>query len=235
MIVAIFPSIQGSQGLSDLVRNYPEALKQAFGVTDASFRTIQGYLAVEVFSLMAPLACAYFVVHALARAVCGSEQRGVLDVLLSAPVQRRDILLGWFAGTAVALLGILLATAVICQLSALAFGVGLPAGDTAAASLSLWSLSMFFGGLTLLLAGLSGRTLAVTGVATGTIVAMYFVEVLGKLSHTFAAVDWMSAFHYYGSAIEDGIDPAGFAGLVAAGLLLAAAGCALFERRDVRT
>lgn len=234
MIVAIFPSIQGSQGLSDLIRSYPEAFKQAFGVTDASFRTIEGYLAVEVFSLIAPLACAYFVIHALARAVCGSEQRGVLDVLLSAPVRRRQVLLGWFAAAAAVLIGVLLVMALICQVSALAFGVALAAGRTAAAALSLWSLSVFFGGLTLLLAGASGRTLAVTAIATGTLVAMYFVEILGKLSHAFAAIDWASAFHFYGSAIEDGIDPAGVGGLVVAGLLLAAAGCALFERRDVR-
>jgi ABC-2 type transport system permease protein len=187
-----------------------------------------------VFSLIAPLACAYFVIHALARAVCGSEQRGVLDVLLSAPLQRRHVLIGWLAGAAAALLGVLAVMAVICQLSALAFGVDLRAGDTAAAALSLGPLSMFFGGLTLLLAGVSGRSLVVTGVATGTLVAMYFIEVLGKLSDTVAAIDGLSAFHYYGVAIEDGIDAAGFAGLVVAGLVLAVAGCALFERRDVR-
>lgn len=39
--------------------------------------------------------------------------------------------------------------------------------------------------------------------------------------------------HYYGSAIEQGLDPAACLGLTAAGLRLAAAGCALFERRDV--
>lgn len=62
---------------------------------------------------------------------------------------------------------------------------------------------------------------------------MYLVEELGKLSDTFAAVDDISAFHYYGSAIEEGFDPAAAAILVAAGALLAAVGCALFERRDV--
>ena len=87
--------------------------------------------------------------------------------------------------------------------------------------------------MTLLLAGLSGRTPAVTGPATAVLVGMYFVEVLGKLSGTVGAVDVLSAFHYYGSAIEDGIDPAGFAGLLAAGVVLAAAGCVLFERPHV--
>lgn len=63
---------------------------------------------------------------------------------------------------------------------------------------------------------------------------MYFVEVLGRLSETVGRVDVLSAFHYYGSAIEDGLDPGAFVGLVAAGVALAAAGGLLFERRDLR-
>lgn len=234
MIVAIFPSIEGSPQLDDLIDSYPEAFKEAFGVTEASFRTIEGYLAAEVFSLIAPLATAYFVIHALARAVCGSEQRGVLDVLLSAPLERRELLAGWFAAVAATLAAILIVVGILCQLAALAFGVDLGVGATAAAVANLWPLSVFFGGLTVLLAGVSSRTLAVTGIATATLVGMYFLEILGKLSDAVATVDGLSAFHYYGSAIEHGIDPAAFAGLTAAGLVLAAAGAALFARRDVR-
>ncbi|HET8759053.1 MAG TPA: hypothetical protein VFM58_23755 [Solirubrobacteraceae bacterium] len=234
MIVAIFPSIKGTPQLEQLLDSYPEAFKQAFGVTAASLQTIEGYLAVEVFSLIAPLATAYFVIHALARAVCGSEQRGVLDIVLSAPVRRYHLLAGWLGAVAAVLAAILLVIGVICQLAALAFGVDLAVASTVAAIANLWPLSVFFGGLTLLLAGLSSRTLAVTGIATATLVAMYFLEVLGKLSSAAATVDGLSAFHYYGSAIENGIDPVAFIGLTGAGLLLAAAGAALFERRDVR-
>jgi ABC-2 type transport system permease protein len=233
-IVAIFPSIEGSSQLDELINSYPEALKEAFGITQASFRTVEGYLAAEVFSLIAPLTTAYFVIHTLARATCGSEQRGVLDVVLSAPMRRRHMLAGWLAGVAAALTAILIVVGVLCQLAALAFGVDLGVSATVAAVANLWPLSVFFGGLTLLLAGLSSRTLAVTGVATAVLVAMYFLEILGKLSDTVAAVGGLSAFHYYGSAIENGIDPTAFAGLTAAGVVLAAVGGALFERRDVR-
>ena len=234
MIVAVFPSIASSPQLDQLIDSYPEAFKEAFGVTEASFRTVEGYLAAEVFSLIAPLATAYFVIHLLARAICGSDQRGVLDVLLSAPLRRREVLAGWFVAAAAALAAILVVVAVLCQLGAVAFGVDLGVDHTLAAVANLWPLSVFFGGLTLLLAGLSSRMHAVTGMATGALVGMYFLEVLGKLSDTVAKADGLSAFHYYGSAIENGIDPVAFAGLTAAGLLLAAVGAVLFERRDVR-
>ena len=46
---------------------------------------------------------------------------------------------------------------------------------------------------------------------------MYLMEVLGKLSDAFATVDGLSAFHYYGSAIEDGLDPGAMAILAGGG------------------
>jgi ABC-2 type transport system permease protein len=73
----------------------------------------------------------------------------------------------------------------------------------------------------------------VGGGAAGVLTLMYLMGVLGKLSDAFGTVDGLSAFHYYGSAIDDGLDPGACAILAAAGTVLAAVGCALFERRDV--
>jgi putative exporter of polyketide antibiotics len=64
-------------------------------------------------------------------------------------------------------------------------------------------------------------------------VLMYLMEVLGQLSSLLGTVDELSAFHYYGTAIEDGFAPGHAALLVGAGAALAAAGALLFERRDV--
>jgi ABC-2 type transport system permease protein len=233
MIVAIFPSIEGSAQLDELIKAYPDALKEAFGISDASFQTIEGYLAAEVFSLIAPFATSYFIIHALAAGIVGAERNGTLDVLLSAPMRRRQLLAGWLAGCAAVLLGVTLVLGAVTQTGALVAGVDLAPGATLAAVFNLWPLGVFFGGVTLLLGGVMRRPGAVTGAASGLLVLMYLIEVLGKLSSTMAKVDGVSAFHYYGSAIENGLDPAGCIGLVAVGALCAVAGCALFERRDV--
>jgi ABC-2 type transport system permease protein len=233
MVVAVFPSIEGSAQLDDLMRSYPEAFKEAFGVTDASFQSIQGYLAAEVFNLIGPFATAFFMIHALATGICGTERSGVMDVLLSAPLARRTVMAGWLAGSAVVLLAILAFLGVLVQAGALVFGADLAPEDTLAGVLNLWPLSIFFAGVAALVAGVSGRAVVVTGVGAGVLALMYFVEVLGSFSDTIAAIDGLSAFHYYGSAIERGIDPVHAAGLVASGLALTAVGCMLFERRDV--
>ena len=233
MIVAVFPSIRDSAQLDELIKAYPDALKEAFGISDASFSSISGYLAAEIFSMIAPFTAVAFMIHVVATGVSAAERRGVLDVLLSAPVRRRQLVAGHLVGGAVALLGISVAVGLVTQAAALVSGVDLPVGDTLAGVLNLWPLGLFAGGVAALLGGIWRRPAPVAGGAAGVLVAMYLVEVLGKLSGTFAKLDGFSAFHYYGSAIEDGLDPAACAILIGAGLLLAAIGCVLFERRDV--
>jgi ABC-2 type transport system permease protein len=234
LIAGVFPSIRDSSAFSDVIDRYPEALKEAFDVSTSSFQTIQGYMAAEIFSLIAPLVVCFFLIRALADAVCGSEQRGSLDVLLSAPVRRRELVAGWFLGNSAVLLGILAVFWAITWLSGLVFGVDLPAGDAAAGALNLLPLAVFSGGVAILLAGLIHRSATVVGAAAGILLAMYLIEVLGTLSDVIDVVRPLSAFHYYGSAIENGIDPARFAGLISAGIALAAIGAGLFERRDIR-
>ena len=234
MVVAIFPSIGASPQLGELLDSYPEAVKQAFGITDASFATAEGYLAAELFNLIAPFACCAFIVHALAVALAGAEQRATLDLVLSAPLARRQYVIGWLIGLAVTLLGILAVLAVTMQLAAEIFGVDLALESTLAGVLNLWPLALFSGGLAAVMCGVMRGAGAITGAAMGVIVAMYFVEVLGRISDSVASVDAFSAFHYYGSAIESGIDAGAFVGVTAAGVVLAAAGCLLFERRDLR-
>ena len=238
MVVAVFPSIRDSSQLDELIKSYPDALKEAFGISDVSFRSISGYLSAEIFSTIAPFTAAAFMIHAVTTGISSAEHRDVLDVTLSAPFRRRHLLLGHLAGAAAILLAIALVLGALTQGAAAVFGVELPVGKTLAGVAGLWPLGVFSGGVTLLLAGLSRRPAVVGGGAASVLaamylVAMYLVEVLGKRSDTFAAVDGISAFHYYGSAIEEGFDPASAAILVAGGALVAAVGCALFERRDV--
>ena len=107
-----------------------------------------------------------------------------MDVLLSAPLARRTVMMGWLAGlSAIVLLAVTLGLlGILIQAGALVFGAELAPGDTLAGVLNLWPLSVFFGGVAALVAGASGRSGVVTGVGAGVLAVMYFVEVLGNLS-----------------------------------------------------
>jgi ABC-2 type transport system permease protein len=99
---------------------------------------------------------------------------------------------------------------------------------------NVWPLAMLFAGLAALGCGWAHTGAPVTAIAAGTLIGMYVLDLVGKLADPVEALRYVSAFKYYGSAIQDGIDPSAFAGLTVAGLLLAVAGALAFERRDVR-
>ncbi len=64
---------------------------------------------------------------------------------------------------------------------------------------------------------------------------MYVLDLIGKLDTGLSWVRYLSVFKYYGNAIEDGIEPLAFCGILAVAVLLAGIGAVLFERRDIST
>jgi ABC-2 type transport system permease protein len=81
--------------------------------------------------------------------------------------------------------------------------------------------------------GWSLRTSVVTGSVAGVLVGMYVLDLIGRLDPDLSGIRYVSVFKYYGNAIEDGIDPLAFGGVVAVAALFAAVGALLFDRRDI--
>lgn len=229
LIAAIWPSIEDSIGKA--VGSYPEGLKQAFGIQELD--SVEKYVDVEMLSLIVPLALAFFAVRCATRALVGAEERGHLDALLSLPLSRRVLVAGSFIVT-----GLVLA-AILVVIWLLTWSVGTVAGTDISASVlargvaNVWPLSMAFAGLAILAAGVLHRQAAVIAIATGTLVAMYVVDLLGKLSPDMEPLRAISAFRYYGSAVQDGLDVTHVLGLTLVGVVLTAIGAVLFDRRDV--
>lgn len=228
-IVAIFPSVESS--ISKAAQGYPQGLKEAFGIGELS--NVEQYLHAEMLSLIVPLALGYLAVRAVASGLTGAAESGRLDVLLSAPVSRRRLVAAGFLATAVELAAVLLVTGVLTGLGSILSGAGLNAGPAAAGFANVWPLSLLFAGLGVIAAGLSLRTSVVTGSVAGVLVAMYVLDLIGRLDPDLDAVRRLSVFKYYGNAIEDGIEPLAFLGVTLAACALAAIGAWLFERRDL--
>lgn len=229
LIAAIWPSIQGS--VDELMKSYPEGLKTAFGIQDMN--TVEKYVDAEMFSLIIPLAVAFFAVRCITNAIAGAEDRDHLDTLLTLPLSRRVLVAGSFVVTAVATAAILAVIWALTWVSGTIAGTGISARIMLDGVVNVWPLAMAFAGLAMLAAGVLHRPAPVTAVATGTLIAMYVIDLVGKLSDTIAPLRVVSAFSYYGSAIQHGLDATHVLGLIAAGLLAAVIGALLFERRDV--
>ncbi len=225
----VWPSIDDA--ISTALDSYPDSIKEAFGITSLS--NAEQYLNAEMFSFILPFALAIFALRTVASAIDGAQERGHLDVLLSAPVSRRRLVAATFAAVAIELAVILLASWALTCLGSLVAGADLDAGLAAAGYANVFPLAIFTAGIAMLVTGISQHAGAVTGIASGVLVAMYVLDLLGRLSDSVEPFRWLSAFRYYGTAAVDGIDPLAFAGLTAAGIALAAIGTILFERRDL--
>jgi len=228
-IVAIYPSVEES--LSKAIRGYPQGLREAFGIGRLS--NVEQYLHAEMLSLIVPLAMGYLAVRAIAAGLTGAAESGRLDVLLSAPVSRARIVVAGFLATAVELAEVLLVSALLCGLGSLIAGSGLDAGRAAAGFAEVWPLALLFAGFGAIAAGFSLRTSVVTGSVAGLLVAMYVIDLIGRLDPGLSGLRYVSVFRYYGNAVEDGIEPVAFVGVTLAACVLAAIGAWLFERRDL--
>jgi ABC-2 type transport system permease protein len=228
-MAAIYPSIQSS--IEKLVRSYPSGLREAFGVQTMS--TVQGYIHAEMFSLIVPLALGLFVIRAITSATVAAEERGALDTILTLPISRSALLVGSYAAAAAASAAIMAMTGVMLFSSGRIAGTNISPGLVAAGVMGVWPLALFCGGVAAVAAGLLHSSRAVTGISLGVLVAMYALDLAGRLASGLAPLRWASAFRYYGAPMRDGIDPAAFVGLAGAGVLLLLVGARLLERRDV--
>jgi ABC-2 type transport system permease protein len=228
-MAAIYPAIQSS--IEQVARSYPAGLKEAFGVQ--AMNTVEGYIHAELFSLIVPLAIGYYAVRAVATPIVGAEERGHLDTILALPLPRTALVAGSYVVAALSSAAILALLGVSTFLAGRAAGTGISLGLVAAGAAGVLPLALFAGGLAALAAGALRSSLTASGVAMGTLVAMYALDLAGRLAHALDPLRWVSAFHYYGAPMQDGIDPASFIGLAAAGVLLMILGARLFGRRDV--
>lgn len=228
-VVAIFPAVEDS--LAQTVRQYPPALKEAFGIGELA--DVEEYLHAEMLSLIVPLALGYLAVRAIAGGLSGAAESGRLDVLLSAPVARTTLVAAGFAATAVELAAVLLVSALLTGLGSLVTGAGLDLGALLAGFANVWPLALLFAGLGAVICGWSLRSNVVTGVTAGVLVGMYVIDLIGRLDPELDELRYFSVFKYYGKAVEDGVDPLAFLGITLAAAALAAAGAWTFDRSDV--
>lgn len=229
LVVAIWPSIEDS--MSKLVESYPAGLKEVFGI--GQLNSVEKYIDVEMLSLVVPLTLAFFAVRCATRATVGAEDRGYLDTLLSLPVSRRQLVTSSFVVTGFVLVAILAVVWTLTWITGTLVGSGVSASKLAVGLVNVWPLAMAFAGLAVFTAGFLRRPATVTAIASGTLVAMYVIDVLGKLAHELEPLRALSAFRYYGSAIQDGLDAGHMLGLTLVAVALATLGATLFERRDV--
>jgi ABC-2 type transport system permease protein len=232
-MVATFTAIEGSAAqLNQLMEAYPKGMLEAFGVTDLGDPA--NYLNSQFFGL-APLALAFFPILALANAIAGAEERGTIDVLLGNPLPRWQLVAGSFLATALSLLGICALVGLLTWGTATLMDVNLSLREITAGALNLWPITVVFGALALLCSALFHRRALAISIPAFLLFGMYLIDAIGRASKDLE--DWRpaSAFYYYGSAIENGINWTHFLSITAIALALLLLAAFAFRRRDIYT
>jgi ABC-2 type transport system permease protein len=233
MYAAFYPSIKSSAAeLSGYLEKLPEAFRNIVG---GDFTTPPGYLRSETFSSLGPILFLVFAIGAGARAIAGEEEDGTLDLLLSTPIRRRQLLvdkIGAMVVTATALAGVLFLT---LQLLGPPFELVVPAADLAAACAMLLLLSLAFGAIALAVGCATGHRGLALGI-TGGYAAFAFV--INALAPSVDALGWLrplSPFRWYldPDPLVSGIAVKNVAVLLAIIVVGYVVAGLTFERRDL--
>jgi ABC-2 type transport system permease protein len=87
------PSIRGNTSWQELFNTLPQTYRAIFTASgQLNLSTPAGYLGIELMGFLGPALMAVYAISAGAVAVAGEEGRGGLEVTLSAPVARGQVL-----------------------------------------------------------------------------------------------------------------------------------------------
>ena len=237
LIAAIFPSIESSPELDELIESYPDVLKSLFGLeSGASITSGPGYLDAELFGLMLPLLVLVLAIGSGARAIAGEEDAGRLELVLSYPLRRRDAVLAKGAAVGLEVLAVCAVAGIVLFAFDPLVGLDLSTGRLLEAIASLVALGLLHGWLALAVgATVPSRALAI-GIPAGLAASAYLVNGLHGLAGWLDPFRFLSPFWLVGSSpLGGGVNVAGVLVVLAVGLAILAAGSLLIERRDLQT
>jgi ABC-2 type transport system permease protein len=160
------------------------------------------------------------------------EQDGRLELLLSAPHARLNVMLGRFAALATATIVISLITLLATAAAAAAAGISLDAGNLAAATLGMIPLGLLVAAIGYMGAGWL-RTAADTGLLSFLLVAWFFISFIGPELKLPDATLKLSAFYYYGTPLLHGLQVASMLGVIVVAALALGIGALRFSRKDI--
>jgi ABC-2 type transport system permease protein len=236
VIFAYYPSVRDNQALADFYKSLPPgvaALSGGGGGIDVT--SPAGYLSSQLLSNTVPILFIIFAVILGAGAIGREEDRGTVELLLTAPVSRpRVVFEKALAG------GALLLALGVALMASLLVGkelVGMKIGDTGllASSVEAALLGSTFAALALAVSAALGRRGHAGAIAGAAAVAAFMLYSLAPVVPSLDRWQKLSPFYWYqgSNPLSNGFDLGHLAVLLAVSVALVAASAWMFDRRDV--
>ena len=234
MVIALFPQIEGLLEAFGPLLDSPVIKPLVGDVTE--FATLQGFLGLKLFSMLPLIIGVYVVLFALG-IVAGEEERGTLDILLSTPASRIQIVLEKYGAMVVALVAMLALMLVGMLIGAATLpDFPLTLRQLLAALLNVLPITLLMASFTLLLSTVLRSRNTAGAIAAGVIFGSYFVTTLAEMAgDAVEKVKYLSFYQYYngGTVFIEGIHWPSFLALLVGAVLLLAGSLFFFQRRDL--
>ena len=232
LYVALYPSM--SSLLEQYVEQAPDQMQQFMGGLQGPI-TIEQWLGLEFVNVLIPIALPFLVMAIGARAIAGGEERKSLDLLLSNPLPRWQVVAGSVGTMAASLAGVLAIAWVLTYIAVPLAGVGLGPGRLAAGLAALWPMCLFFGTLALFVSALLRRAAVAIAIPAVILIAMYVLDGLAQVSRSIEPLRVLSLFYHLGRPLEGDFPWTPVLLMLAGVCALAGAAMAAFARRDIYT
>lgn len=221
-----------------MLEQMPPFLVKSLGVGDdiSVLGTPEGMIAFGFFGKMALIFVVYPVVMGL-RATSNDEAEGILDIVLSMPVQRTSILIEKFAAYLVTVLIIGMMITAGFALGTSLVDMDLDTGLLVTISLNLIPTLIFVLAFTILVGAIVGRKRLALGIITGFIIGSFMLQSIGGMldGTTGEVIEGLSFFTYNSAAsvLSSGVNMLHISGMLVLAVLMMGVSLVAFERRDV--
>lgn len=234
MYAAFWPTIRSNASqFNDYIAKLPEAMRNLIG---GDYGTPQGYVQAEMFSLLMPVLLLVYAIGAGARAIAGEEEAGTLDLLLSAPIRRRRVLLDrfWAMVGASAMLAALAWAGIVAI--GRPFGLTVSIVNLSAVVVNLFLLGVAFGSIALAVGSSTGNKGMAIGVTSGLALMTFIVKTLAPSVPAMKPFRFLSPFYFYADnkPLANGFDAVDIAMLAAISVVALVGALLAFARRDLR-
>lgn len=234
-VLALFPSIEtAGVDLDQVIEAYPETVRQAMGIQSMS--TVEGFLATQIYTFVWMLLLGLYFAYRTAGLVADDVERGRLDLLLSLPVSRSQLLLEKFASILVPIVA--LNAGVGIAVYGVALGIGESIDPVAMTMVHLLSVPYLLtcAAIGLVLSVLVDRASVAQRVAIGVVFALYLLESIAASTDGFESLQYVSPTHYYNPTeilLEESYAYSDALLLLAATAILLLVARTVFGRRDL--
>lgn len=236
-MTALFPALTGIEGFSKYADSIPDVIMKVFGAAgELDFANFNNYVGLEFLSLMVVIICAPFVIGFANQMVCGELHEGTLELLMSQPIKRWEMLSSKLAVLIGGIAVLALTTSLSIIIPAPIAGVDIHYTGFLCLIPLLMAILIAIGGYSMFFSVVLRYPRRVIMAASGVTFVFYLANVVAVSLESVNWLKYSSIFHYYNvqQTLDSGTVPVvNILILLGVGAVFTAAAFLLFQKKDI--